>query len=73
MATQGKTLLEKADVINFTVLIFVSLLTVIACVELYVALRSEKPLEVLCDLRNWLMPIISGIFLAYGISRGNGT
>jgi len=64
-------LLAQADVISFTLIIFVFIIVAMVIATLYVALHSEDPLSVLDNLRSWIIPLISGIFVAYGVTRGD--
>lgn len=64
-----KTLIQKADVINFTIIVFVVLVFIMAIVQIGLACMSKDPMTMLQDLRDWLIPLISGIFLSYGLTR----
>jgi hypothetical protein len=67
---ESKSLIAKADVINFTVILFVLLIAAMVGGQVWLAAISEKPLEILLDLRGWFIPLVSGIFLAYGLTKG---
>ena len=56
--------------INFTVLVYVALTVIMALAQLIIAFHSPDPMNVLLDLRGWVIPLVSGIFLAYGITKG---
>jgi len=67
--SKNKTIFEKADVINFAAIVSILLIVTLVAVYIIFAFLSETPLEVLSELKNWVIPIISAIFLAYGITR----
>ena len=70
---EKKTLIDKADVINLTVLAFVALIVIMVISQLLLANGSTTPMEILLDLRGWFIPLVSGIFLAYGITKGQSS
>jgi len=73
MSTEKRGLIEKADVINATVIVFVALIGLMVAGQLWLAALSKDPMAVLLDLRGWFIPLVSGVFLAYGITRGTSS
>ena len=74
MTEKPKTgLIDKADVINATVISFVALIVIMVLSQLWLAFQTSKPMEVLLDLRGWFIPLVSGVFLAYGITKGTAS
>lgn len=65
-----RNLIDKADVINITVLTFVALIVIMVLAQLIIARGAKDPMTILLDLRGWFIPLVSGIFLAYGITKG---
>jgi uncharacterized membrane protein len=63
-------MIDKADVVNITVLSFVALIVIMVLGQLWIAGHNADPMSILLDLRGWFIPLVSGIFLAYGITKG---
>ncbi|MFQ6053338.1 MAG: hypothetical protein ACE5OO_03800 [Candidatus Bathyarchaeia archaeon] len=66
-------LLDKADIINFTVLVLVLIIAGMAGVQLTIAvltfLAGGDPLPLLSDLRTWVLGIFSGVAMSYGLIK----